>query len=123
MVMILLTLLRRWRNEGDVTDIPRASSSDPGGNRRFSNRWLEDGSYLRLKTITLGYQLPKTLMNRISVKSVRIYATAQNLWTLTHYTGYDPEASAFNSSVTQIGIDQGTYPQYRAFIFGLNVGF
>lgn len=118
-----LSLLRRWKNEGDITDIPRASSSDPAGNKRFSNRWIEDGSYLRLKTITLGYQLPKTLTSKLSVRSCRVYATAQNLWTLTRYTGYDPEASSFNSSVAQIGIDQGTYPQYRAFIFGLSVGF
>lgn len=118
-----LTILRRWKNEGDITDIPRASYSDPAGNRRFSNRWLEDGSYLRLKNITLGYQLPKNLVSKVNIRSCRVYATAQNLWTLTHYTGYDPEASAFNSSVAQIGIDQGTYPQYRAFIFGLNVGF
>lgn len=118
-----LSLLRRWKNEGDVTDIPRASYSDPAGNRRFSNRWIEDGSYLRLKNITLGYQLPKTLMSKVSLRSCRVYATAQNLWTLTRYSGYDPEASAFNNSVAQIGIDQGTYPQYRAFIFGLNVGF
>ncbi|MES2276370.1 MAG: TonB-dependent receptor [Bacteroidota bacterium] len=118
-----LTLLRRWKNEGDVTDIPRASYTDPAGNRRFSNRWLEDGSYLRMKDITVGYTLPKNLVSKISVKSCRVYATAQNLITLTKYTGYDPEASAFNSGVTTIGIDQGTYPQYRAFIFGLTVGF
>lgn len=118
-----LTLLRRWKNEGDITDIPRANYVDPAGNRRFSNRWIEDGSYLRFKTITLGYQLPKPLLNKISVKSCRVYATAQNLFTITKYTGYDPEASAFNSGVTNIGIDQGTYPQYRALIMGLSIGF
>ncbi|MDB5010447.1 MAG: SusC/RagA family TonB-linked outer membrane protein, partial [Mucilaginibacter sp.] len=57
------------------------------------------------------------------VKTLRIYVTAQNLFTITKYTGYDPEASAINADVTNIGIDQGTYPQYRAFIFGLNLGF
>lgn len=118
-----LTLLRRWRNEGDITDIPRANYVDPAGNRRFSNRWIEDGSYLRAKTITLGYQLPKLFLNKIRVKSCRVYATAQNLFTITKYTGYDPEASSFNTGVTTIGIDQGTYPQYRAFIMGLSIGF
>lgn len=118
-----LTLLNRWRNEGDLTDIPRANYVDPAGNRRFSDRWLEDGSYLRVKNVTLGYTLPASMMNRISAKTCRIYATAQNLFTFTNYSGYDPEASSFNSTVTEIGIDQGTYPQYRALILGLSVGF
>ncbi|MDB5112138.1 MAG: SusC/RagA family TonB-linked outer membrane protein, partial [Mucilaginibacter sp.] len=118
-----LTLLNRWRNEGDITNVPRQDYSDPAGNRRFSNRWIEDGSYLRMKTVTLGYQVPKSLLTIISVKTLRIYVTAQNLFTITKYTGYDPEASAINADVTNIGIDQGTYPQYRAFIFGLNLGF
>lgn len=116
-------LLNRWRNEGDITNIPKVNYADPAGNRRFSNRWLEDGSYLRAKNLTLGYQLPKSLVSTVNMKSFRIYVTAQNLFTITNYTGYDPEASSFNSQVTQIGIDQGTYPQYRAIIFGANIGF
>ncbi len=118
-----LTLLRRWKNEGDVTDVPRASYTDPAGNRRFSNRWIEDGSYLRGKNVTLGYHFRNSLLGKASIKSCRIYLTAQNLFTITHYSGYDPEASAFNSGVTNIGIDQGTYPQYRAFIAGISAGF
>ncbi|EDM37763.1 putative outer membrane protein [Pedobacter sp. BAL39] len=117
------SLLNRWRNEGDVTDIPKVNYADPAGNRRFSNRWLEDGSYLRAKTVTLGYQLPKSLIAKASMKTCRVYVSAQNLFTITNYTGYDPEASSFNSQVTQIGIDQGTYPQYRAVTFGASVGF
>lgn len=118
-----LTLLNRWRNEGDMTDIPKINYIDPAGNRRFSDRWLEDGSYLRAKNVTLGYTLPKDFLRKTSIKTSRIYLTAQNLFTLTKYTGYDPEASSFNSRVTEIGIDQGTYPQYRALILGLSVGF
>jgi TonB-linked SusC/RagA family outer membrane protein len=113
-----VTLLNRWRNEGDITDIPRANYVDPAGNRRFSNRWIEDGSYLRAKNLTIGYKLPTSLLEKVKVKSCRFYATAQNLFTLTRYTGYDPEASSI-----QLGVDQGTYPQYRAYIFGINVGF
>ena len=118
-----LALLRRWRNEGDITDIPKVNYADPGGNRRFSNRWLEDGSYLRCKNLTLGYRLPQSLIKKISMKSCRLYATAQNLFTLTNYKGYDPEASAFSGNVAYIGIDQATYPQYRALTFGISVGF
>jgi len=118
-----IVLLNRWRNEGDITNIPRVNSADPAGNRRFSNRWLEDGSYLRAKNITLGYQVPSALLKKIKLKNCRVYASAQNLFTFTKYTGYDPEASSFNNRVTEIGIDQGTYPQYRAYTFGLNVGF
>lgn len=116
-------MLRRWRKEGDVTDVPKSNHADPAGNRRFSNRWLEDGSYFRFKTVTFGYKLPSSVLNRTPVKNCRIYATAQNLFTITRYTGYDPEASAMTNGVTDIGLDQGTYPQYRSFIFGLSVGF
>lgn len=116
-------LLRRWRNEGDITDIPKVNYADPAGNRRFSDRWVEDGSYLRLKTITLGYTVPPSLISRLKVRSCRMYLTAQNVFTITNYTGYDPEASAFNDNVARIGIDQGTYPQYRSLTFGINVGF
>jgi TonB-linked SusC/RagA family outer membrane protein len=118
-----LTLLNRWRNEGDITEVPRQDYADPAGNRRFSNRWVEDGSYLRCKNLTLGYTFSKALLDKISVKNLRIYATGQNVFTLTKYTGYDPEASSFNGNVTNIGIDEGTYPQYRALILGLTLGF
>jgi len=117
-----INLLRRWRKEGDLTDIPRVDYADPAGNKRFSNRWIEDGSYARLKTVTLGYKLPLTLISRYHLQSLRVYASSQNLLTLTKYTGYDPEESSFYAG-TNIGVDQGTYPQYRSFTFGINVGF
>jgi TonB-linked SusC/RagA family outer membrane protein len=116
-------LLRRWRNEGDITDVPMAIATDPGGNSRFSTRWIEDGSYFRIKTLTLGYTLPKNLISKAKLTNLRVYVTGQNLLTLTKYTGYDPELSArFSNNVTDIGIDQGTYPQYRSMIFGINIG-
>lgn len=118
-----LELLRRWRNEGDITGIPKANYADPAGNRRFSNRWIEDGSYLRLKTLSLGYTVPQSFISRLKAKSCRMYVMAQNIFTITNYSGYDPEASAFNDNVARIGIDQGTYPQYRSLTFGINVGF
>lgn len=115
-------VLNRWRKEGDVTDVPRADHGDPGNNRRASERWLEDGSYLRIKTVTLGYTLPSSLTKKMNIRSLRFYATAQNLLTLTSYTGWDPEVSAFGTSVTDLGIDYGNYPQYRTFTIGATLG-
>jgi hypothetical protein len=116
--------LNRWRKEGDLTDIPRADHTDPGNNRRSSTRWLEDGSYLRVKTVTLSYDIPGTLLQKIRVSNLRLYATAQNLFTFTPYTGIDPEANSYgNSTVTDLGFDYATYPQYKTFLFGINLGF
>ncbi|AQG79191.1 SusC/RagA family TonB-linked outer membrane protein [Spirosoma montaniterrae] len=114
----------RWRQEGDVTDIPRADHTDPGFNRRSSTRWLEDGSYLRVKTVTLSYNLPQSLLRWAKIDNVRFYATAQNLFTFTPYTGIDPESNSGGSGrVTDLGFDYAAYPQYRTFLFGVNVGF
>ncbi|WEK33958.1 MAG: TonB-dependent receptor [Candidatus Pseudobacter hemicellulosilyticus] len=118
-----LDLLRRWRNEGDVTDIPKLTWNDPSGSRRFSNRWIEDGSYLRIKNITVGYTLPAAFLKKTGLRTCRVYATGQNVVTFTKYKGYDPEASAFSGNVAYMGIDQATYPQYRALTLGISVGF
>ncbi len=115
-------VLYRWRKEGDITDVPRADHGDPGNNRRASERWIEDGSYLRIKTVTVGYNLPVMLTKKMNIRSLRFYATAQNLLTLTSYTGWDPEVSAFGASVTDVGIDYGNYPQYRTFTIGATLG-
>ena len=118
------TVLNRWRKEGDVTDIPRADHTDPGGNRRSSTRWLEDGSYLRIKTVTLSYDVPSAILQKIRVSNLRLYATAQNLFTFTRYTGLDPEANSYgNSTVTDLGFDYATYPQYKTLLFGVNLSF
>ncbi|PSL43918.1 TonB-linked SusC/RagA family outer membrane protein [Chitinophaga niastensis] len=116
-------VLKRWRKEGDVTNVPRADHGDPGNNRRASERWIEDGSYLRIKTVTLGYNLSPAITQKMKIQSLRFYVTAQNLFTLTSYTGWDPEVSAFGSSVTDLGIDYGNYPQCRTFTLGATLGF
>jgi TonB-linked SusC/RagA family outer membrane protein len=113
-------ITRRWRKQGDVTDIPRAVYRDDIGNSRFSTRWIEDGSYFRMKTITLGYNVPQQIMKRISFTSARVYVTSQNLFTFTKYKGVDPE---FTGGVIVGGIDWSTFPQPRTVTFGLNVGF
>lgn len=112
-------VLDRWRRPGMITDIPRAGNSE---NSLVSSRFVEDGSYLRLKTLTLAYNFEKNLISRIGLESLRLYATANNLFTLTKYKGYDPELNAGGGAAV-LGLDMGTYPQTRSFIFGLNLAF
>lgn len=109
----------RWRAEGQQTSMPKAVWGDPMGNAAFSDRWIEDGSYLRLKTLVLGYDFNVEKMKYI--KAIKIYATANNLFTLTDYLGYDPEFSA-TSSIFGQGADVGLTPQYRTFQLGLRLG-
>ncbi|WP_460486076.1 SusC/RagA family TonB-linked outer membrane protein [Capnocytophaga sp. HP1101] len=113
-------VLNRWRKAGDVTDIPRAVRGTD--NIKASSRWVEDGSYLRLKTLTLAYNLPTEGLERYGIRKIQPYFTAQNLWTLTNYKGFDPEVNEGLSGPT-MGIDWGTYPQTKTFIFGLNIEF
>jgi TonB-linked SusC/RagA family outer membrane protein len=108
----------RWKAPGQVTNMPRAEFGDPAGNSRFSDRWIENGSYLRLRTVSLTYDIP-----RISngIKSVRIYLTGNNVFTFTKYLGYDPEFSAAGSIFSQ-GTDIGLEPQFRTVQLGVRVG-
>ena len=115
-----IAITRRWRKQGDITDIPRAVYRDDIGNSRFSTRWIEDGSYFRLKTITLGYNFLHGASRRGFFSSARIYATTQNLITFTEYKGVDPE---FTGGVIVGGIDWSTFPQPRTLTIGVNLGF
>lgn len=115
------SVLDRWREPGQVTDIPRSGFGDRY-NSELSTRFVEDGSYIRLKAVTLSYNVPPSLLNNLA-SSLRLYVTGENLLTLTNYSGYDPEVNAFgNNSVAQ-GIDYGTYPQTRTFSVGVNLSF
>ena len=96
---------------------------DPAGNNRVSTRFIEDGSYVRLKNLTLAYNLPAGLAKHVALKNLRIYGTAQNLVTWTNYSGYDPEVSADPFSTTGFGRDFGVYPQSRTYTVGLNATF
>ena len=113
-------VLNRWKKRGDITDIPRAVKGTD--NIKASSRWVEDGSYLRRKTLTLAYNLPTQALQQYGIRKVQPYLTAQNLWTLTNYKGFDPEVNEGLSGPT-MGIDWGTYPQTKSFIFGLNIEF
>ena len=111
--------LSRWTGEGTSNTYPRLISSDPNGNfGKMSDFYLEDGDYARLKIVQLGYTLPKSLFNKVGVDRLRIYVTAENLVTLTEYTGYDPEIGG-----GVFGIDKGQYPQARSFIAGVQLQF
>lgn len=120
-------VLRRWTTPGQVTDIPKASVNNTD-NSRISTRFVENGSYLRVKTATLSYSVPKLFAQKLKLSTIRVYVTGENLFTFTKYSGYDPEVNAFvtsNNTNTNggFGIDYGTYPQTRNLIFGLNASF
>ena len=110
-------LNRRWIAEGHHTDIPKATFGDPMGNSRFSDRWIEDGSYLRLRNVTLSYELP---VNSVWLQGITVWATANNLFTLTNYLGSDPEVWAGNSVLYQ-GIDRGLTAQGRSVLMGIKI--
>lgn len=112
--------LRRWRNPGDRTDVPRYELGSTTNNLH-SNRLLEDGSYMRLKNLSIGYSLPPNLTNRLMVDQVRVYVTGTNVWTLTKYSGSDPEVSTLDGSTNAQGIDFFTLPQVRTISMGINV--
>jgi TonB-dependent starch-binding outer membrane protein SusC len=110
-------VLRRWQNPGDITDIPRI------GDDLKSSRFIENGSFLRIKNVTFGYNLPKNLLQKIYMKSARIYVSGQNLYTFTTYSGMDPEVNYASTDNIIMGTDFFTYPQSRTILVGLNIGF
>jgi TonB-dependent starch-binding outer membrane protein SusC len=111
-------LADRWTLANTDGSTPRATNSPVP---QIIDRYVEDASYLRLKNITLGYSLPKELTGKIHLKQLRIFVGAQNLFTITHYTGYDPEANYFDSDNTKQGIDYGVYPAVKTFLTGINL--
>jgi TonB-linked SusC/RagA family outer membrane protein len=120
-----LTLaLDRWRSPEDPGNgkVPRANARTTGNNNAVSSRWVEDGSYLRIQNISLGYRLPRAVTDRLKLQRVRIYASAQNLYTWSKYLNYNPEVSNYEGPLTG-GVDYGSYPLSRTITFGINVGF
>jgi TonB-linked SusC/RagA family outer membrane protein len=105
------------------TRIPRAIYNDPNDNNRISNRYIEDGSYLRIKNIAFGYNLPATFVRKMKIDNLRIYANIQNLYTFTKYSGYDPEIGASTASANVFGLDNGRYPSPQVYTFGLSLSF
>ncbi len=115
------SVLRRWKIPGQITDMPRAVASKD--NLKTSSRFVEDGSFLRLKTLTLSYNFTGKLLKKWNITRLQPYFTAQNVLTLTHYKGFDPEVNQWGGSALVQGIDWGTYPQTKSYVFGVNVEF
>lgn len=104
--------------------LPRPSLyGDPNDNDRISDRYIEDGSYLRVKNISLGYTFPKKMLSKAKIESLRLYTNIQNLWTITGYSGYDPEVGVSTTSANVYGLDNGRYPSPTAYSVGVNVTF
>ncbi len=113
--------LDRWKGQGDNTDVPRASLGDPSGNSRFSSRWVEEGSYVRLKTVTLSYTLPAATIDRIFLRNLTIFISGHNLLTWSAFEGYDPEFS-INADVMNAGQYYAGIPHTRMFLAGIRFG-
>ena len=111
----------RWTGPGSTDLHPRSVSGDTN-NTRNSDRWLEDGSFLRLRSLTLSYTFPEKISRRLAMKSLRVYFQGDNLWLATRYSGWDPEVSN-NLDPRFMGVDNFSVPQPRMFCFGLNVTF
>jgi hypothetical protein len=111
--------LRRWQKPGDITDVPRYEFENTYNNFH-SNRLLEDGSYLRLKSVSLGYYIPTAIASKLMLQNLRIYCAGTNVWTYTKYSGADPEVSTLDGSVSAQGIDFFTLPQVRTLSVGIN---
>ena len=124
----LATVLNRWKTPGQVTDIPKATYGDYT-NALISSRFVEDGSFVRVKSVSLGYELPQKLVSKLKLTRLYLYVTSENLLTFTKYSGFDPEVSLYGRSSNNTdrniapGVDWGTYPQAREFLFGLSVTF
>lgn len=116
-----VTINNRWKQEGDVTDMPRALHGDPVGNTRFSSRWIEDASYARFKAVTLGYNFPLRGAMKGTFKNARVALTAQNLYTISNYKGYSPEAINLTNPMLY-SVDFGNIPQLRTFLVSIKLG-
>ena len=117
-------MVKRWHGEGTQNDprFPRLGGLDANNSIMQSDRYLEDGSYLRIKMIQLGYTLPAMVMSKLGIRGVRVYVSGQNIYTFTRYTGLDPEIGMKNGTdPLDIGVDRGFYPSPRLYSIGLNV--
>lgn len=116
-------ILERYTPANPSTTVPRAVAADPNGNTRISDRFIEDGTFIRLRNIQLGYTFPEEITRRLRMDNLRIYISGQNILTLTDYSGFDPEVGSFNQNPLINNVDNGRYPIARSLTFGLNANF
>jgi TonB-linked SusC/RagA family outer membrane protein len=114
--------LNRWTPTNPSNRYPRALANRTVDVGTFSSAYVEDASYVRLKNVTLGYNLPTSLLGKVALRNVRVYVSATNLFTITDYSGFDPEGSSYGTSTSLPGIDQGRYPLNKTYLVGLNIG-
>ncbi len=116
-------MMNRWTPENPNSDLPRVHAGDPNQNNRFSDRYVENGSYLRLKTLQLGYTLPRHISQKVFLSRARIYLSADNLFTSTKYSGFNPEMGDLWGNPLNAGVDMASYPTPRVFTLGFNLNF
>lgn len=119
----LATVTDRWSLDNPDGKLPRTIGTDPNENRRISDRFIEDASFVRIKNLTLGYNFSKVFSKRLRMQNLRAYVSAQNLKTWTKYSGYDPEIGSFNQNPLINGVDNGRYPIARSYTVGVNATF
>lgn len=115
-----VSVLDRWTPSNPSNDIPRASSA--GSPYQVTSHQIEDGSYIRLKNVQLGYNFSPALLKKVRLSNVKVYISGQNLLTKTKYSGYDPEVSRFGQDNLSQGTDYGSYPSSKIFLAGINIG-
>lgn len=116
-------MINRWTPTNSNSDLPRVVANDPNKNDQFSDRYIEDGSYFRLKTMQLGYSLPAAAAKKLFANDIRLYVSADNLLTLTKYSGFNPEIGDLYGNPLNPGIDMATYPTPKVFTIGCNLNF
>jgi hypothetical protein len=114
-------MMNRWTGPGSTNKYPRLDTNDPNQNSNFSDRYVEDGTYVRIKNVQLGYTLPQSITQKIKIQRLRLYFSVDNLYCFTNYSGFDPEMGDYQSSPLNLGIDLATYPRPRTFVLGLNI--
>jgi hypothetical protein len=120
-------IVNRWRKPGDISDIPRVTVVDSNNNGGINSRWVEDGSFLRVRDISLSYNFENNITEKLKVSGLSIYANLKNWFTFTDYSGYSPEVNRSLGGVDSValtqGVDYGSYPQAKTLTLGLNVEF
>jgi len=118
----LRTVMDRYTATNTDGELPRFTNTNTN-NTAMSDRYVEDGSFVRIQNIPLGYKLPRTVINRVKMNNLRLFVTVQNLYTFTKYTGYDPEVGSYNNSIRLMNVDAGHYPNPRTYMGGVSVEF